>query len=293
MIGLLILVISISFPIDYLGKGDLFLKEVTASDNDRIDSSIDKDEKKSFLLKDRTEFSNIEAFREDVFFNEEQEFDLEESFILKPTYAPNEVIVKYKSGKLETEKDELKKVTENQEALFRGENLKKTISENSRFRKKGRDARKVSKELKEIKKINLNSEVDVLVVLDELKKDSNVESVQLNYIYTPDVVPNDAKFSEQYGPIITSAPKGWDIETGEESVIIAIIDEGTDWKHEDLANKIWNNGDEISGNGIDDDNNGYIDDVRGWDFDAGDSDPSGGVHGTETAGVAGARQIMQ
>jgi subtilisin family serine protease len=48
--------------------------------------------------------------------------------------------------------------------------------------------------------------------------------------------------------------------------IIAVIDTGVDYNHEDLATNIWNNSDEIPNNGIDDDGNGYIDDVRGYDF---------------------------
>ncbi|MCR9132140.1 MAG: S8 family peptidase [bacterium] len=49
-------------------------------------------------------------------------------------------------------------------------------------------------------------------------------------------------------------------------VIVAIIDSGTDIEHEDLAENIWINEDEIAGNGIDDDGNGYVDDIHGWNF---------------------------
>ena len=48
--------------------------------------------------------------------------------------------------------------------------------------------------------------------------------------------------------------------------MIAIIDTGVDYTHEDLASNIWHNPGEIPENGIDDDNNGYIDDSIGWDF---------------------------
>ncbi|MTI87538.1 MAG: peptidase S8 [Balneolaceae bacterium] len=50
------------------------------------------------------------------------------------------------------------------------------------------------------------------------------------------------------------------------SVIVAIIDSGTDIEHEDLAANIWVNEDEIPDNGKDDDDNGYIDDLHGWNF---------------------------
>lgn len=51
-----------------------------------------------------------------------------------------------------------------------------------------------------------------------------------------------------------------------QTIIVAVIDGGTDVSHEDLKGKIWTNSKEIPGNGIDDDKNGYIDDVHGWNF---------------------------
>lgn len=50
------------------------------------------------------------------------------------------------------------------------------------------------------------------------------------------------------------------------TVIVAVIDNGVDTRHEDLKNVIWTNKKEIPDNNIDDDNNGYIDDVHGWNF---------------------------
>lgn len=49
-------------------------------------------------------------------------------------------------------------------------------------------------------------------------------------------------------------------------VVVAIIDSGVDYDHEDLKELMWVNEDEIPGNGIDDDANGYIDDQHGWNF---------------------------
>jgi cell wall-associated protease len=50
------------------------------------------------------------------------------------------------------------------------------------------------------------------------------------------------------------------------TIIVAVIDGGTDINHEDLKANIWTNTGEIPDNGIDDDHNGYIDDVHGWSF---------------------------
>ena len=51
-----------------------------------------------------------------------------------------------------------------------------------------------------------------------------------------------------------------------QTVIVAVIDSGTDIEHEDLDDVIWVNKDEIPNNGKDDDNNGYVDDIHGWNF---------------------------
>ncbi len=51
-----------------------------------------------------------------------------------------------------------------------------------------------------------------------------------------------------------------------ETVVVAVIDSGVDYDHEDLKDVMWVNKDEIPDNGIDDDNNGYVDDIHGWNF---------------------------
>ncbi|GAB5400773.1 MAG: S8 family peptidase [Aureisphaera sp.] len=51
-----------------------------------------------------------------------------------------------------------------------------------------------------------------------------------------------------------------------QKVIVAVIDSGVDIEHEDLADVIWTNKDEVPGNGKDDDKNGYVDDIHGWNF---------------------------
>lgn len=55
------------------------------------------------------------------------------------------------------------------------------------------------------------------------------------------------------------------------TVIVAILDCGVDFLHEDLKNVIWTNPGEIPNNGIDDDNNGYTDDIHGWNFIGGNN----------------------
>src|SRR5439155_5415039 len=93
-----------------------------------------------------------------------------------------------------------------------------------------------------------------------------------------------------------SADTAWDTTKGA-GVVVAVIDMGLDFNHEDLVDQIWTNPGETGGgkegNGIDDDHNGYVDDWRGWDFYENDNDPTDDTaygHGTGTAGVVGAQQ---
>ncbi|GIW74441.1 MAG: hypothetical protein KatS3mg103_0963 [Phycisphaerales bacterium] len=148
----------------------------------------------------------------------------------------------------------------------------------------------------------------------------NLINIEPNVAYAPQRVANDplndlAWWIDNEGQPIPGQPAGvpgadisleeaWEVTTGSSGVVIAVIDTGVEWYHEDLADNIWQNAGEIPGNGIDDDGNGYVDDVRGWDFGTatfgpggtgafgGDNDPDdnaqGGGHGTAVAGTIGA-----
>ncbi len=49
-------------------------------------------------------------------------------------------------------------------------------------------------------------------------------------------------------------------------VIVAVIDGGVDYNHEDLKSVMWENSKEKADNSKDDDLNGYVDDIFGWSF---------------------------
>jgi hypothetical protein len=72
------------------------------------------------------------------------------------------------------------------------------------------------------------------------------------------------------------APEAWRRSQGSREVVVAIVDTGVDWDHEDLAASIRvNPGEDLDGDGwwtaadldgVDNDGNGYVDDGVGWDL---------------------------
>lgn len=113
-------------------------------------------------------------------------------------------------------------------------------------------------------------------------------------------IPDDNEFNKQYNLHNTAQylgwiadsdidlPEAWWFEKGSEEIVIAIIDEGIDYNHQDLVGNMWYNDGEIPDNNIDDDNNGYVDDYYGYNFynNSGTIIPED--HGTHVAGIAGA-----
>ncbi len=88
------------------------------------------------------------------------------------------------------------------------------------------------------------------------------------------------------------APSCWSIGYAGRNVLVAVLDSGIRYTHNDLENRMWHNAGEIPDNGTDDDGNGYIDDYYGYDTYNGDGNPWDdnipSYHGTHCAGtVAG------
>jgi subtilisin family serine protease len=142
--------------------------------------------------------------------------------------------------------------------------------------------------------------IDVIRAVQSYIKNPFVEFVEPNKIGYGCLIPNDVSFKNQWGLHNTGqsggtpdcdidGPEAWNIKLGSYNVIIAIVDTGIDYNHQDLDAHIWQNTEEIPNNGTDDDGNGYIDDTQGWDFRNNDNDPKDDHnHGTHCAGIAGA-----
>jgi subtilisin family serine protease len=116
-------------------------------------------------------------------------------------------------------------------------------------------------------------------MIESFRKSPWVEYAEPNYrCYKTEIIPDDTYFSSQWALSKIDAPEGWETTTGSPSIIIAIIDDGIDYNHEEFlpSGKLWIN--TTTGK-------------PGYDFGMSDDDvmhESGSGHGTATAGIAAA-----
>ena len=138
---------------------------------------------------------------------------------------------------------------------------------------------------------------DPKTVVNALKGRPELEYVTCVEIPKIEEVPDDPLYGSQPHLPQISAPAAWDVQKGDSTVVIAIIDNGTDITHPDLFDNVFTNELEANGApGVDDDGNGYIDDIHGYDVSMNDPDPmpcppdpeGWWDHGTLTAGAAAA-----
>jgi subtilisin family serine protease len=128
--------------------------------------------------------------------------------------------------------------------------------------------------------------LDLQSTLATLRQDPNVRVVQPDCVRYASEIPNDTDFGSQWALNNTGqsggtpgadihAPAAWDRSTGSDSVIVAVVDSGVDYRHPDLTDNILR------------DSSGA---VVGYDFANNDADPmDDNDHGTHCAGIIGAR----
>ncbi|MBI4652573.1 S8 family serine peptidase [Candidatus Desantisbacteria bacterium] len=152
-----------------------------------------------------------------------------------------------------------------------------------------------------IQVIKMPAGMKIEKVIEYYKNNTDVEYAEPNFRIKLKavVMPNDPKFSEQWGLNNTGqsggtadadidAPDAWGLFKGDSSFVVGMLDSGIDYTHEDLKNNIWINPYEIAGDGIDNDENGYVDDIYGLNAINNDGnlmDDNG--HGTHIAGIIG------
>jgi len=190
-------------------------------------------------------------------------------------HAPNQLIVRFKTGKSNFEN-----------ASGLGESFTVERSLGSAL-KPGTSGKALSSSNMILVQAKDGSSLSELA--SELASDPAVAYAEPNYLVRRSGVPNDPQFSDQWALEKIQAIQAWDLAKGSYDVKVGVIDTGIDYNHPDLQGNIWKNPGETPANGIDDDGNGYIDDVYGWDFVNADNDPMDGHnHGTHVAGTIAA-----
>jgi len=161
--------------------------------------------------------------------------------------------------------------------------------------------RKIKNTNIEVLEVN-KSDLDITV--NGFKENIGVEYAQPDYLLSVDSIPQDERFSEQWGlnnsgqtingqvgasGIDVSVIEAWDVNTGGGNITVGVLDTGIDINHVDINTNIYINPNEIPNDGIDNDNNGYIDDVKGFDFANNDNTVYDSAiydkHGTHIAGI--------
>jgi len=136
-------------------------------------------------------------------------------------------------------------------------------------------------------------DADALEIARDFDALTDIEYAEPLFVYELSYNPNDTDWNLQSAYFNQmQLPAAYDIHHDSNGVVIAIVDGGTKWDHQDLVANVWSNTDEVL-DGTDTDGNGFIDDVRGWNFANGTNDPTGlpqtpgsADHGTHVAGIA-------
>lgn len=154
---------------------------------------------------------------------------------------------------------------------------------------------------------NEKGQNDIKTMTNLFMQNDSVLLAEPNFIYRINKLPNDPEIGKLWGLINSGqsdsknkvgvagvdigAEAAWDVETGNEDVLIAVIDTGLDYNHSDLKENSWSNMAELNGKpGVDDDGNGYIDDIHGYDFANNDGNPlDDHGHGSHCSGTIGAK----
>lgn len=137
-----------------------------------------------------------------------------------------------------------------------------------------------------IVRYRLAEDQDLDKLIKRYEKKEDVEWIEPNYLYYPTAVPDDRYYNyHQWDYINMNLEAAWDVEQGDRSVTVAVLDTGVIMDHPDLDDQLLAGADLLGGK------KSYP--VSNYEIT--DNDPTdettlieGGSHGTHVAGVIGA-----
>ena len=127
---------------------------------------------------------------------------------------------------------------------------------------------------------------ETLEQIRRLREDPSVVYAEPNYLRRASLTPNDDAYPFQWHYGLINLPQAWDLTTGSDEVVVAVIDSGVLLGHPDLQGRLTDGYDFIRDPAISNDGDGMDPDPN----DPGD-DPEGhnsSFHGTHVAGTVGA-----
>lgn len=261
----------------------------------------------------------------------------EPNIVIENAYQPRQILIKFKKAALtpkgKSAPENRKPVTPGEmpdvskllkkHGLKRGHAVFKNAFDKSRPKQKNLLNAKQQLELEDKKEglsrwynYKTNEGVDLKKLLKKIKKENVVEKAELNYHWkmhwgfdppienlpdgtTDPLIPDqwyltNAHVQQAWNYINTNGVCGG----GNSDVVIAVIDSGVDYNHEDLQASMWVNTAEIPGNGLDDDDNGFIDDIHGCNVVSDSRSHTGDPmdlhgHGTHVAGIIAAQAFNE
>ena len=139
----------------------------------------------------------------------------------RPTYVADELLVMFKPGVVTAEQSQIVSAA--------GATVMQRIGKQQRF-----------------SRIKLQQGQSLQQALAAYRADPNVEYVQPNYLYYTQAAPNDSEYNQLWG-LNNPNPNGYDVDaelawdhiTNCSSSIVAVLDTGVDYTHQDLASNMW------------------------------------------------------
>ena len=124
--------------------------------------------------------------------------------------------------------------------------------------------------------LSIPTDVAVERLVAEYQRSGLVEFAEPDYLGHTATTPNDPRYVDGtlWGLNTIDAPHGWDVQASASNILVAVLDTGVRYTHDDLASNMWVNPNDGS---------------HGLNVLAGTTDPNDDAgHGTMVAGVLGA-----